>query len=572
MSRSVLTGLLREELHFGGVIVSDALDMAGAASPGGMPETAVRALQAGCDLLCLGTDNTDEEVAALSEAIAAAIADGRLHSGQVEEAAGRVLELTEELATSPPPVPEPSELVQPLGWPPDDSEVIAAFDTQPAARAWPGVLGSCCVVRLETRANIPVGQVPWGPFAAVADEPTSTSHAAFATQPQYEVSGEDSPLPATDSEVPILVVGRDIHRSAFAPAVVDRLRAEHPSAAGRGHGLAVRRPPLRRHRDVQCLAAGREGPADLPGRRTRRRLGCSCLRCWPSSQSPCPTTCGCRVALHAGHLQPTSGGDQLGPAVRGGGQLFVSTSSWTWAAARLGLGRLLAASLAMSTAGLLLTAVAPAYWVVVACAVLFGLSAGAVDAALNAYAARHFGPAPHQPDARGVRRRRGDVTADHHRGGELRPRLARGLPGRHDPAGTARRAVHRDRPAVDHGCPHCAAGRSADAADPGISSIAVAAAPARRRGCAGRCGRSRPGDGCGPVGLRLSPRGGGPVDRHGRPAGVRLLGCSRDRPGSARGSDQGAVRIGPCSPWSPSERSSPPPWSPPDYRSWRVSA
>jgi MFS family permease len=71
---------------------------------------------------------------------------------------------------------------------------------------------------------------------------------------------------------------------------------------------------------------------------------------------------------------------------------LVSTSGWTWAAARLGLGRLLGASLALSTAGLLLTAVAPAYWVVVACAVLFGLSAGAIDAALNAYAARHFGP------------------------------------------------------------------------------------------------------------------------------------------------------------------------------------
>ncbi len=254
MSRSVLTGLLREELHFGGVIVSDALDMAGAASPGGMPETAVRALQAGCDLLCLGTDNTDEEVAALEEAIAAAIADGRLHSGRVEEAAGRVLDLTEELATSPPPVPEPSELVQPLGWPPDDSEVIAAFDIQPAARAWPGVLGSCCVVRLETRANIPVGQVPWGPFAAVADEPTSTSHAAFATQPQYEVSGEDSPLPATDSEVPILVVGRDIHRSAFAPAVVDRLRAEHPSVLVVDMGWPS---DDRRYADIATFSASR---------------------------------------------------------------------------------------------------------------------------------------------------------------------------------------------------------------------------------------------------------------------------------------------------------------------------
>ncbi|HZA03740.1 MAG TPA: MFS transporter [Propionibacteriaceae bacterium] len=71
---------------------------------------------------------------------------------------------------------------------------------------------------------------------------------------------------------------------------------------------------------------------------------------------------------------------------------IVSTSSWTWAAARLGLGRLLAGSLAMSTAALLISATAPAYWVVVACAVLFGLSAGAIDAALNAYAVQHFGP------------------------------------------------------------------------------------------------------------------------------------------------------------------------------------
>jgi MFS family permease len=70
----------------------------------------------------------------------------------------------------------------------------------------------------------------------------------------------------------------------------------------------------------------------------------------------------------------------------------VSTSSWTWAAARLGLGRLLAGSIALSAVALLCCALAPAYWVIVSCAVLFGLSAGAIDAALNSYAARHFGP------------------------------------------------------------------------------------------------------------------------------------------------------------------------------------
>ncbi len=71
---------------------------------------------------------------------------------------------------------------------------------------------------------------------------------------------------------------------------------------------------------------------------------------------------------------------------------LLSAGAWTWAQARFGLGRLLAAGTALSAAGLLCTAIAPAFRVVVGCAVLFGLSAGAVDAALNAYAAGHFGP------------------------------------------------------------------------------------------------------------------------------------------------------------------------------------
>jgi beta-N-acetylhexosaminidase len=54
-------------------------------------------------------------------------------------------------------------------------------------------------------------------------------HAGFAEQPQFEVTGEDSPLPPPTPDVPVLVVGRDIHRHAFARAVVDRLRTERTS-------------------------------------------------------------------------------------------------------------------------------------------------------------------------------------------------------------------------------------------------------------------------------------------------------------------------------------------------------
>ena len=45
---------LRDDLGFTGVVVSDALDMAGASAGRGIPAAAVLSLAAGCDLLCLG--------------------------------------------------------------------------------------------------------------------------------------------------------------------------------------------------------------------------------------------------------------------------------------------------------------------------------------------------------------------------------------------------------------------------------------------------------------------------------------------------------------------------------------
>ena len=70
----------------------------------------------------------------------------------------------------------------------------------------------------------------------------------------------------------------------------------------------------------------------------------------------------------------------------------VSASGRTWAAARLGLRLLLTWQCRHVGGSSAVCAIAPAYWVIVACAVLFGLSAGAMDAALNAYAVPHFGP------------------------------------------------------------------------------------------------------------------------------------------------------------------------------------
>lgn len=77
-SHIILTTLLREEMGFRGVIITDALDMEGAADPGGIPGACVRALDAGADMLCLGPASGIEVVESCVSAIVAAVARGDL--------------------------------------------------------------------------------------------------------------------------------------------------------------------------------------------------------------------------------------------------------------------------------------------------------------------------------------------------------------------------------------------------------------------------------------------------------------------------------------------------------------
>jgi beta-N-acetylhexosaminidase len=94
LSRRVLQGLLREELGFDGVVVSDALEMAGAASHWGIGEAGVRALAAGVDALCLGGDRADEHVVdEVHGAVVAAVGGGRLALDRLASAAARVAAL-----------------------------------------------------------------------------------------------------------------------------------------------------------------------------------------------------------------------------------------------------------------------------------------------------------------------------------------------------------------------------------------------------------------------------------------------------------------------------------------------
>ncbi len=93
LSASAQTGLLRGELGFTGVILSDALEMRAVSEPYGIPEAAVLAVIAGTDLLCLGRDIDQPTFLAVRTAIIEAVRSGRLPAARLEDAAARVARL-----------------------------------------------------------------------------------------------------------------------------------------------------------------------------------------------------------------------------------------------------------------------------------------------------------------------------------------------------------------------------------------------------------------------------------------------------------------------------------------------
>ncbi len=231
-SRTILQGLLRDELGFAGVIVSDALDMQGASAGTGIPEAAVRALRAGCDLLCLGTGTGAVGLRQIETHIMDAIATGCLSAARVAEAAQRVRALR---AATAPAVAAARDLAdEPAGH--DAAEltrILRSFAGGEAAATWLQQHPSAGVLRVEAEANMAVGGVPWGPFAAAEHPAFAGEHAhRFATRSHRTVVAADdaSAAPAEPGRAEArgagtIVIGRDLHRSAAARAAIDELRA-----------------------------------------------------------------------------------------------------------------------------------------------------------------------------------------------------------------------------------------------------------------------------------------------------------------------------------------------------------
>jgi beta-N-acetylhexosaminidase len=233
LSRTILQGLLRGELGFEGLIVSDALDMTGASGAIGIPEAAVRALDAGCDLLCIGSETTPEELDEIENVILLALRDGRLATERVEDAATRVHGLADQLESERAETPVPKVGIDPLDV--DAARTLTAFEIQPFVRALLAKrTGEFQVVSLETTINNAIGRVPWGLAAELAADPERYEGTDLVAHPPIVVTSASVTTKAAagiaaDLKTVVVVVGRDIHRHPEARAAVDRIRAGHPA-------------------------------------------------------------------------------------------------------------------------------------------------------------------------------------------------------------------------------------------------------------------------------------------------------------------------------------------------------
>jgi len=205
VSRRLLTDLLRGELGFDGLVVTDALEMRGLADTVGVEEGAVRALEAGADALCLGHDLGDDSVESVCLAISDAISAGRLTADRLAESCGRIARVAEWSA-------RPSEV-----------EVAPGIGLEAARRA----LRIDGDVRLDGPAHV----VELLPEPNMAAGPHEHSLAKLLE------GGEDGRL---------VIVLRDAHRHESERAETERLLAQHPDAIVVETGLPLWRPETAR--------------------------------------------------------------------------------------------------------------------------------------------------------------------------------------------------------------------------------------------------------------------------------------------------------------------------------------
>lgn len=219
LSPAALTGLLRDELGYDGLIVTDGIEMRAIADVYGIERGTVLALAAGADAICVGGGLAEEEtVVALRDAIVAAVRDGDLPRARLADAAGRVRSLAawaaEHSAARATVAPDPG-----IG-------LVAARRALRVTRTegYPPVTEAPYVAAFTPVANIAVGdETPWGVAAELDRILPGTETGNFR---EGDALTAHVLRPAGPRR--IVAVVRDVHRHPWMAEALGSLLAARP--------------------------------------------------------------------------------------------------------------------------------------------------------------------------------------------------------------------------------------------------------------------------------------------------------------------------------------------------------
>ncbi|MEO3802744.1 glycoside hydrolase family 3 protein [Nonomuraea sp. B1E8] len=221
LSGPALTGLLRGELGYDGVVVTDALDMHAITKSVGLAGGAVLTLASGADLLCLGPLPTYDDIQAIIAAIVAAVREGRLPLERLEQAAERVAALRAWFGA-------PHEAAA-------EQNGVGLHAARRAVRLTgaPEPLVEPLVIEVDTPPTIAVGDVPWGVGPYLPDAEIVRVGPAAADVPV---------LLAKAANRSLVVVVKDAHRHQASQALVSALLAARRDTTVIEMGLPVWQP------------------------------------------------------------------------------------------------------------------------------------------------------------------------------------------------------------------------------------------------------------------------------------------------------------------------------------------
>lgn len=220
LSHRILTGILREELKYDGLIVTDGMEMQAIAATYGIERGSVLAVAAGADAICVGGGLADDEtVLRLRDALVAAVHSGELSEERLADAAARVRALAHWTSVS-------GAADRSGGAPGTEIGLVAA------RRALTVTRGDSCtaplteapyVAAFTPMANIAVGdETPWGVAAELERRLPGTETGSF--------TGADAGALALAEagERRIVAVVRDAHRHGWMAESLTTLLTARP--------------------------------------------------------------------------------------------------------------------------------------------------------------------------------------------------------------------------------------------------------------------------------------------------------------------------------------------------------